>query len=337
MERFDLLLKNFNILTKELETIKEQLRSENENFFNTIVENSTNFIAIVQNGKYVFVNSYGLELLKCRNSSDIIGKDVNLTIHPDYQKLVSERFSKVEIESKRPIQLKLMALDGTIFDTESNSVPFQYKNEPAVLIIGRDVSVDLEHKKAIQKEEQLRTDILNSFEEVIAFYEPNHKIKWINNAGKKQLGFTDESYIGKYCYKVWFNSNEPCNHCPVVTKKVVSSERLVNFVDQTIWLIRHIPMFDDAQNTIGFIELRENVTEKEKTKQELDKSRTRLINAEIAASIGHFEFDLTKKEEIWSQGAFHILGLPYKQTPLNSDEQFTKFIHSEDVDRVLFH
>jgi PAS domain S-box-containing protein len=336
MERFDLLINNFNSLSKELETIREQLKSESEEFFNTIVEYSPNFIAIAQKEKYVFVNAHGLELLRCRSSADIIGKEVIDTIHPDYRNIVISRLSKAESEPNKPVQIKVVRTDGTVFDSESNSVPFLYNKKPAVLIIGHDITSEKGQKEIIQKEQQLRTDILNSFSEVVAFYDPRHKIKWINKAGMQQLGLTDNSYIGENCYKIWFGNKGPCPNCPVVTKNMKPSERLVTFSDESIWLVRHIPMFDFGNDLTGYIEFRENVTEKEKIKQELEKSRGRLIKAELAASFGHFEYDLNKRTEVWSHGAYHILGLSYNIAPLHEHHDFMKYIHPDDLKRVIY-
>src|SRR6266542_2617415 len=142
MERFDLLINNFNSLSKELVVISQQLKSENEKFFNTIVDYSPNFIAIVQNGRYVFVNSYGLNLLKCKSSVDIIGKDFIETIHIKDRPLVSECFSKQKGQSYKAVQIKGMGIEGSLFDLESIIVPFNYNRLAAFLIISRDITAE---------------------------------------------------------------------------------------------------------------------------------------------------------------------------------------------------
>jgi PAS domain-containing protein len=109
-------------------------------------------------------------------------------------------------------------------------------------------------------EEKLRTDILNAFKEVVAFYSPNHNILWLNDAGKNQLGIRDESYVGKLCYKVWFNADKPCQHCPVVSHKIETSERLVTLSDNKIWMVRHTPLFNAEGILTGYIEFREDIT-----------------------------------------------------------------------------
>lgn len=122
-------------------------------------------------------------------------------------------------------------------------------------------------------EEKLRSDILNAFKEVVAFYSPNHNILWLNDAGKEQLGIEDESYIGKLCYKVWFNADGPCPHCPVVSHKIESSERLVTLADNKIWMVRHTPLFSPEGVLTGYIEFREDITQKSNLEKQVFDER----------------------------------------------------------------
>ncbi len=113
----------------------------------------------------------------------------------------------------------------------------------------------------LKREEKLRSDILNAFHEVVAFYSPRHEIIWLNDAGKKQLNITDDSYIGKLCYEVWFHSDGPCQSCPVVSRRFEPTERIVRLTRDRIWLVRHTPLFDEDRNLKGFIEYRADITQ----------------------------------------------------------------------------
>lgn len=110
------------------------------------------------------------------------------------------------------------------------------------------------------RNEKLMTDILNAFKDVVAFYSPTHKILWLNEAGKEQLNVHDESYIGMLCHKVWFNADGPCLTCPIVSRKLEPSERLVTLSDNKIWMVRHTPLFNSDKVLTGFIEFRADIT-----------------------------------------------------------------------------
>ena len=135
-----------------------------------------------------------------------------------------------------------------------------FDREPEVINKSGGITSESENKEKLLREEKLRTDILNAFKEVVAFYSPDHHILWLNDAGKEQLNIKDESYIGKLCYKVWFNADKPCQHCPVVSRKIVPSERLVNLTEDKIWMVRHTPLFNPEGLLTGFIEFREDIT-----------------------------------------------------------------------------
>jgi PAS domain S-box-containing protein len=117
-----------------------------------------------------------------------------------------------------------------------------------------------EYEAELKREEKLRTDILNAFKEVVAFYSPDHNILWLNEAGKKQLNIYDDSYIGKKCYEVWFHADGPCQSCPVVSRKFETTERLLTLSGNRIWMVRHTPLFNEDSILEGFIEYRADIT-----------------------------------------------------------------------------
>ncbi|NJK95825.1 MAG: PAS domain-containing protein [Bacteroidales bacterium] len=152
-------------------------------------------------------------------------------------------------------------MDGSEFYAEIEVARFNYKNNPATLLIGRDITSELEQKLFNEQEQQLRNDILNAFTEVIAFYSPTHDVIWLNDAGKKQLNIHDDSYIGKKCYKLWFNAKGHCYTCPLVHNHYETTERTITFADKRIWKIRNIPLYNSDKNITGYIEFRRDITE----------------------------------------------------------------------------
>jgi len=125
----------------------------------------------------------------------------------------------------------------------------------------------------LKREEKLRTDILNAFREVVAFYSPQHEVLWLNEAGKRQLNITDDSYIGRQCFELWFHSDGPCNTCPVVSRCLKPTERLVKLTHDKLWMVRHTPLFDEEGNLKGFIEYRADVTHMSKLENQIIDER----------------------------------------------------------------
>jgi PAS domain S-box-containing protein len=139
------------------------------------------------------------------------------------------------------------------------------------------------HFEAVRREQKLRFDILDAFREVVAFYSPDHHMVWLNKAGKEQLGIVDDSYVGKLCHKVWFGNEGPCPSCPVVSRNLVTTERLVNLNGDRIWMVRHTPLFSSTGVLEGFIEFRADITQiSELEKQVLDEREKYKMLAENA-------------------------------------------------------
>jgi len=149
-----------------------------------------------------------------------------------------------------------------------------------------------EDNLVLQREEKLRTDILNAFKDVVAFYSPTHQIIWLNDAGKEQLGIKDDSYIGKLCHKVWFDTEGPCPSCPVVSRRLEPTERILTLFGDRIWMVRHTPLFGSDGTLTGFIEFRADVTHiSDLEKQILDEREKYRLLAENAS----FGLILTQK------------------------------------------
>ncbi|MFN8239343.1 MAG: PAS domain S-box protein [Bacteroidales bacterium] len=182
------------------------------------------------------------------------------------------------------------------------------------------------------QEEKLRTDILNAFTDVVAFYSPTHNIIWLNDAGKKQLGIKDDSYIGKLCHKVWFETEGPCPTCPVVSKKLVTTERLLTLSGNRIWMVRHTPLFNPDGELTGFIEFRADVTHiSELEKQILDEREKYRLLAENAS----FGLILTQKNKpvYTNKTLMDWLGVETFTDFLGTD--FINFIYPADRKRAL--
>jgi len=280
MKSLKTILNSISSLEAELISLNEKLEREKDNMFNSIVEISPNFTAIVQNEKIVYANLTGLSILKCANLSEIIGRSIYEFIHPDIHANIKSLFEgKVYNELNNPLHIQMLTTAGDSICLEASSKPFTYNNKKAVLIIGQEVTNELIHKQKLMEEENLRALILNSFPELIAFYEPNHKIRWMNAAAKKYYGITDDSYIGKYCYGVRFSSDKACEDCPISGNKEELTERIVYDKD-VIWQVKHTPLFDPLGNIIGYIETSVDITKKEQQKAELKEAEDKVQLAE---------------------------------------------------------
>ncbi len=332
MNRLDFLFDNFDSFSEELKVLKEKLKEESEGFFNAIVESSPNFIAIVQDAKFVYVNSAAVNLFRAKSSSNIVGRNIKNFITSDFQGLFSTNAVHKAVMPGKKVHVEFNDTKNASFDCNCDILPFEHKGKPAILIVGIDITDEIRNRTKLKLEERMLADILNAFTEVVAFYSPTHEFIWLNNAGKKQLNIQDDSYIGKMCYKLWFDENKPCDNCPVVARKVESQEKIIKIGDDRTWMVRNTPLFDDEGKLTGYIEFRTDITEKEKTKSDLEKSHARQIKAEFTNLFGNFEIDLNTKNIELSPGTENILGISLKDNQDYTMNYLLKILHPDDAD-----
>jgi PAS domain S-box-containing protein len=116
--------------------------AESEERYRTLVELSPEPIAVHAGGRVAFVNAAALQLLGARNESEVLGRPIFEFVHPDFHRIVSERVLKMEA-SGEPVTLlaeKLVRLDGTGIDVELAAAPILWDGEPAIQLVGRDVT-----------------------------------------------------------------------------------------------------------------------------------------------------------------------------------------------------
>jgi PAS domain S-box-containing protein len=237
MGRLKKLLDNISALETKLKGLYRQLGQEKQSLCNSIIETTPNFIAIIQDKKFVFINNSGRKLLNCRSSKEILGKSIFEIVHPEKHSEINTHLNNLKAQKPNNSNLiQVRQINGKYISLEASSTPFLYNNKPAGLIAGKDITNDLLHKHKLEEEEKLRTLILDSFPELIALYSSEHKIKWMNKAAKDFYGITGDSYIGEYCYKVRFNSDTPCEDCPMLYLSPTPHIRIIHDKD-IIWKV----------------------------------------------------------------------------------------------------
>ncbi len=128
----------------------EKLLRESEERYRKLVELSPDTICVHVEGKIVFANYAALKLFGAASFAEIIGKQVNEMVHHHYHEILEKIMKSVLIEGKimKPVQQKMVRLDGTIIDVEVSSISINYQGKPAVQAVIRDIT---ERKREVNK------------------------------------------------------------------------------------------------------------------------------------------------------------------------------------------
>jgi PAS domain S-box-containing protein len=139
----------------------------------------------------------------------------------------------------------------------------------------------LERKKAeepLQEFEQEKEIILNSLVEHVIYQDTEMRILWANRAACESVNLTQEQLLGRFCYEIWPQRNDPCPDCPLrKAMKTGQSEEIEKYTpDGRVWFIRGYPVQDENGKIVGAIELTLDITERKQAEEELRNARHKL-------------------------------------------------------------
>ena len=136
----------------EHKQVESKLR-ESEERYRTAIEHSHDGVALVREGRHVYVNQKFLEIFGYDITEEVIGKPHFITVHPDDLEMVAERNRKRERGESVPLRYEYKGIrkDGTPIYIEISATRVTFQGETTTLAYFRDVT----GRKEL--EEKLRT------------------------------------------------------------------------------------------------------------------------------------------------------------------------------------
>jgi len=106
-------------------------------------------------GKYVYINSQGLNLFGAQSPDQIVGREVMTLLPPEEQQAIQQRISDLQAGAMiSPLRdARVLRLDGTVVPVAAVGARITYQGKPAIQIVMADVS---ERKKAEAEMQQAR-------------------------------------------------------------------------------------------------------------------------------------------------------------------------------------
>ncbi len=142
-------------------TEAENALQESEERFRALVENSPYGIMLLQEGRYIYCNPAGAELLGYPHPSMVIGTDPLEAFTGEYGTLVRNRMANTEQgSSNKPVELKFTRPDGTERWSYSTSVSVMMNGRPAAIVVGQDIT----EKKKIERENRRLEERFQQFQ-----------------------------------------------------------------------------------------------------------------------------------------------------------------------------
>ena len=310
------VLRAFKILKEEekRKRMEEALR-ESEELYRTALESSNDGVAIIQDGRYVYLNQKLLDTLG-RNRDEMMSMAVGTTLHPDDRTTVLDYYDKYEKGQPTPdhFEIRVYKPDGAIVHAEVSPVEVTYQGKKSILGYFRNITERIRAEEDLRRNRRFLSDLIEHSGALICAKDRDGRYelvnrKWEEVTGWKRqdaLGRTDEElFPGPVGEQFRLNDLEVMESGSVLEKE----EILETEYGKRFFISIKFPLRGDDDAFRGICGMITEITERKQTEEELSISSNRLTRAEIISRSGNWEFDLESKRVFASDGARKIYGL----------------------------
>lgn len=175
----------------EVKKTGEALR-ESEELYRTLIEASNDAIAIVKEGRHLYVNQRFTDLFGY-SKEEATGKPINFWIYPDNKEKVLGIAIKRENDSRAVpdrYEFKGIRKDGSLVYVEVSASRFSMHGETMVLAILRDITERKKAEEELQKEKELFFTVLENNPNGIALIDTQGKYFFVNSEFTRITGYT---------------------------------------------------------------------------------------------------------------------------------------------------
>ena len=174
---------------------KEDALRESEDRYRKLVEFSPDAIAVHIDGRFVYVNRAGINMMGARDMNDLLGKPILDIVHPDYRELAQKRAFEQPVERiEQPfVEEKFVRFNGSTIDVEVATTPITYEGKAATLVVARD----LEDRHREQEELIRLREAVETTGEVVFTTNAEGTFTYVNPEFTRIYGYASAEVVGK--------------------------------------------------------------------------------------------------------------------------------------------
>lgn len=174
--------------------------AESEYRHRKLIESLPDAIVVHTEGKIVFANPFAFRLHKASATDQLLGREIDDFIDPQYRQVVRERIQRCYDSglASSPAELVVIACDGSSVDVEAVAIPISWNGAPAIQVVLRDIT---ERKQAEQTAIlwQKRLELAQKAGLKIGLWDwnlANNTVNW-SDESYVQFGFNKETFSGR--------------------------------------------------------------------------------------------------------------------------------------------
>ncbi|MGO8878424.1 MAG: MASE3 domain-containing protein [Desulfomonilaceae bacterium] len=177
--------------------LAERKLQQSEERNRKLVEFLPKMIGVHVKQKWVYMNPSGLKLLGARSEGELLGREIQEIISPEFRDIVRSRVEQVQEKglSVPEIEEQFIRLDGARVDVSVSAVPIDYQGETGILVFAEDIST---RKKAEEELQRSHDELERSNTELQQFaYVASHDLQEPLRMVSSYMGLIERRYKGQ--------------------------------------------------------------------------------------------------------------------------------------------
>jgi PAS domain S-box-containing protein len=136
----------------------------------------------------------------------------------------------------------------------------------------QDVTDKIKAEETIKQAVKQWQETFDAIPELVSIHNTDYQIVRVNKAFARTFGMTPEQLIGKTCYKIFHNTDEPIADCPHVQTLETRQPMIAEVFEPSkgaYFDVSTAPIFDIADNITGTVHIARDITERKRLENEL--------------------------------------------------------------------
>ena len=258
----------------------EKALEESEEYFRTLIENSSDVISILDENGIIIYESPSHEKVLGYETGKLIGENVFGLVHPDDRERISRQFVKLlkrsnEIEQ---VNFRFLHKDGTWIYIEGTGTNLLHSSKIKGIVVNyRDVTDRKQAEEVIKNQAAKWQTTFNAMSDSVSIIDLDGKISQYNAATLSLFNVNEEDIKEKKCFELVHGTKEFFNDCPLIRMKDSSQPESMIFKDKERWLKVNVdPIFNSKNELTGAVHVVSDITDRKQAEQELVEYRENL-------------------------------------------------------------
>jgi two-component system cell cycle sensor histidine kinase/response regulator CckA len=253
----------------------EEALRESEERYRRLIEQSLMGIGISHKNQVLFANPALLRMFGYDSLEEFARIPLLDHVVPASRDRIASRMARLAqgepVESD--FEYDILRKDGKTRTLYASTTHIVESGEIHTQTTFLDITERKQAEEALRGAEAEKEAILDSQLEHVVYQDREHRILWPNQAACESVGMTREELVGRYCYEIWAQRSEHCEDCPVALAMMTGQQQEIEKTtpDGRAWFIRGYPVRDVNDETVGAIEVTQDITERKQAEVERER------------------------------------------------------------------